>query len=394
MAESITTAPVGKQRDYAQDIAKGIGILLVMQVHIFDYPMWYQIVIAITGVWLMPFFFTLSGYYYRPGVRTPGQSIRRRALQLIKPYFIYSGVIWLITTAYNLITASMSLWECVKQYLTFLFSRNALILVGLAKKEMLMPSSNGIGFSGVTGPFWFIAMLFLADVVFFLIADWTLAKMKRFISVTSGLILLSFLLNILVARIGFGLPWNAQNVPMAAALMLVGAMFGRHNVLSKGFTTPKWMLINSLVTLAAIVLIQWQFRGAGAFSAGIFMYFGAVEVFPCVLFGVMAPFMAVSFSRLLEKIPVLNKALIWVGYRTLPILLVHMVISTFIGKLTGIEARIIGQRGANIGESFFNLVLTIAVIVIYRIVWEFLLKKIHSKKKTASSSTSRFGPTG
>ncbi len=383
MSETITAAPAAKQRDHAQDIAKGIGILLVMQVHIFDYPMWYQIIMAITGVWLMPFFFTLSGYYYRPGARTPGQSIRRRALQLIKPYFIYSGVIWLITTAYNLITSSMTLWECVKQYLTFLFSRNSLILVGLAEKKMTMGPSKGIGFSGATGTFWFIAMMFFADVVFFLIADWTLAKMKRFISVTSGLILLTFLLNILVDRIGFGLPWNVQNVPMAAALMLVGAMFGRYKVLSKGFTSVKWTVINSLAVLATIVLFQWHFRGAGAFSAGMFMYFGAVEVFPCVLLGVMAPFMAVSFSRLLEKIPVLNKALIWVGYRTLPILLVHMVISMFVGKLTGIGARVVGQQGANTGESFLNLVLTLAVIVLYRIVWEFILKKIRSKKKTA-----------
>ena len=44
--------------------------------------------------------------------------------------------------------------------------------------------------------------------------------------------------------------------------------------------------------------------------------------------------MAVSFSRLPEKIPVLSKALIWVGYRT---------------------------------------------------VWEFILKKLHAKKETASA---------
>ncbi|MBR6917994.1 MAG: acyltransferase family protein [Clostridia bacterium] len=383
MSESTTAAAPAKQRDYAQDIAKGIGILLVMQVHIFDYPMWYQIIIAITGVWLMPFFFSLSGYYYRPGQRTAGESIRRRAVQLIKPYFIYSGVIWLITTAYNLITSSMSLWECVKQYLTFFFSRNSLILVGLADKKMMPGAVKGISFPGVTGTFWFIAMMFFADVVFFLIADWTLAKMKRFFSVTTGLVLLSFLLNILVDKIGFGLPWNVQNVPMATALMLVGAMFGQHKVLSKGFTTPKWMFINSITVLAVIALFQWKFRGAGAFSAGIFVYFGAVEVFPCVLSGIMAPFMAVSFSRLIEKIPLLGKALTWVGFRTLPILLVHMFISTFISKLAGIDARVVGEQGARIGESFLNLALTLAVIVIYRIVWEFILKKIRSKKQAA-----------
>ena len=383
MAENALATSLDKKRDYAQDIAKGIGILLVMQVHIFDYPMWYQIIMALTGVWLMPFFFTLSGYYYRPGARTPGQAIRRRAVQLLKPYFIYSGVIWVITTAYNLITASSTLWECFKQYLTFLFSRNSLILVGLAEKGRPAPSA-GIGFSGATGTFWFIAMMFFADVIFYLIADWTLAKTKRFISVTSGLIFLSFLLNILVDSIGNGLPWNVQNVPMATALMLIGAMFGQHKVLSKDFTSPKWMVINSIAVIAIIAVIQWQFRGAGAFSAGIFIYFGAVELFPCVLYGVIAPFMAVSFSRLLEKVPLLNKALIWIGHRTLPILLVHMVISTFISKLTGIDARVIGEQGARIGESFLNLVLTLAVIVVYRIAWEFILKKIRSKKQKAA----------
>lgn len=386
MAENAIITPDEKKRDYAQDIAKGIGILLVMQVHIFDYPMWYQIIMALTGVWLMPFFFTLSGYYYKPGARTPGQSIRRRTGQLLRPYFIYSGVIWGITTVYNLITGAYSLWECFKQYLTFLFSRNTLVLLGLAEKRA-QGSVSGISFTGATGTFWFIAMMFFADVIFYLIADWTLAKTKRFISVTSGLIITSFLLNILVDSIGTGLPWNVQNVPMATALMLIGAMFGQHKILSKDFTKPKWMVINSLAVLAVIAVIQWQFRGAGAFSAGVFIYFGAVELFPCVLYGAIAPFMAISFSRLLEKVPVLNKALMWVGHRTLPILLVHMIISTLIAKFTGIDARVMGQQGANTWESLLNLALTIAVIVVYRIVWEFILKKIHSRKqKTAPAA--------
>ena len=374
LAENTLSSPLEKQRDYAQDIAKGIGILLVMMVHIFDYPMWYQIIMAITGVWLMPFFFTLSGYYYRPGARSRGESIRRRAVQLLKPYFIYSGVIWVVTTIYNLVSTSITIWECVKQYLTFLVSRNTLVLLGLAQKGMGSPTP-GISFSSVTVPFWFIAMMFMADVIFYLIADWVLAKTKRFISVTAGLILLTFLLNVLVSKLGTGLPFNIQNVPMATALMLVGAMFGRYKVLSKGFTTPLWTVINSFAVLGTIILLEWQFRGAGSFSAGIFVYFGAVEVFPCVLFGIMAPFMAVSFSRLLDKIPVLNKALAWVGLRTLPILLVHMFISTYVTKVFGISAKVMGQQGTRIGESFINLLITLAIIVIYRIIWEYLLKK-------------------
>ena len=366
---------IKKDRDYAHDIAKGIGILLVMQVHIFDYPKWYLIVMAITGVWLMPFYFTLSGYYYRPGKRTPLQSIKRRTLQLVKPYFIYSIGIWVMTTAYNLITSSMTLKECAKQYLAFLLSRHSTEDV-----QTMGVVTKGIPFTSVVGTFWFIVIMFFADIIFFLIADWALASMKRFFSVTTGLVFISFFLNLLVDSMGKGLPLNVQNVPMATALMLIGAMFGNHKVLSKDFTTTKWMVINSLVTLILIVLIQWRFGGAGAFAAGIFMYYGALDVFPCVLYGIMAPFMVISVSRLLAKIPLLNKALIWIGLRTLPILLVHMVISTFVGRLTGIEPRVIGQYGAKMGESALNFAFTLAIIVIYRVVWEFILKKIYIKR--------------
>ncbi len=378
MTENIKNPLMKKDRDYAHDIAKGIGILLVMQVHIFDYPKWYLIVIAITEVWLMPFYFTLSGYYYRPGARTPWQSIKRRTLQLVKPYFIYSIGIWIMTTAYNLITSSMTLKDCAQQYFAFLLSRHSTEDV-----QTMGVVTKGIPFTSVVGTFWFIVIMFFADIIFFLIADWALASMKRFFSVTTGLVFISFFLNLLVDSMGKGLPLNIQNVPMATALILIGAMLGKHKVLSKDFTAKKWMVINSLVTLALIMLIQLRFGGAGAFAAGIFMYYGALDVFPCVLYGIMAPFMVICLSRLLEKVPLLNKALIWIGFRTLPILLVHMAISTFIGRLTGIEPRVIGQYGAKMGESALNFALTLAVIVAYRIVWEFILKKIHKNKLSA-----------
>ncbi|MBR3144827.1 MAG: acyltransferase family protein [Clostridia bacterium] len=375
MSEDIKNPLIKKDRDFAHDIAKAIGILLVMQVHIFDYPKWYLIVMAITGVWLMPFYFTLSGYYYQPGKRTPWQSIKRRTLQLVKPYFIYSITIWIITTAYNLITSSMTLKECAKQYLAFLLSRHS-----TADVQTMGAVTKGIPFTTVVGTFWFVVIMFFADILFFLIADWTLASMKRFFSVTSGLVFISFFLNLVVDSTGKGLPLNIQNVPMATALILIGAMFGKHKVLSKDFTSKKWMVINSLVTLALIMLIQLKFGGAGAFAAGIFMYNGALDVFPCVLYGIMTPFMVICLSRLLEKIPLLSKALIWIGFRSLPILLVHMVISTFIARLTGIEPRALGQYGVKIGESALNFALTLAVIVIYRTVWEFILKKIYKNK--------------
>ena len=367
-----------KPRDRAHDIAKGICILLVLQVHIFNYPEWFRYTLAATSVWLMPFFFTLSGYYYRPGVRRPAEALRRRAVQLLKPYFTYSIGLWLISTAYNLIRHSYTLWECVRQYLMFLVSRNTFVLFGLEPATMertVRPDS--INFIYATIPFWFVAMMFLSYVIFYFIADYALSNAKRFISVTTLLIIITYVLNLCVDAMGFGLPWNCQNVPMGTALMLFGAMFGKYKILSKDTISTKWKIINSLVALVIIFGLQMKYNGIGSFASGIFINFGAIETFPCVVLGILSPFMMISFSRIIDKIPVLNKAFSWVGFRTIPFLFVHLTVSSLITELLGIRRK--SDGGA--AESLLNLLLTIVILVIYRIVWEFILKKINTKKK-------------
>ena len=94
--------------------------------------------------------------------------------------------------------------------------------------------------------------------------------------------------------------------------------------------------------------------------------------------GVLGTFMFVCFCRLLDRIPVVNRVLEWFGLRTLPILLVHIPVGKFVTALFGVES---GYQ-ATFLESFCCFLVTVAVIVIYRVIWEYLLKRFRDAKQS------------
>ncbi|MCQ2771285.1 MAG: acyltransferase family protein [Clostridia bacterium] len=382
-SQNTTALKIAKPRDKAQDIAKGVSILLVILFHTFTMPVWFKTIFSIACVWLMPFFFTLSGYYYTPGKKTKKENIIHRTKQLMIPYFQYSVGIWIITTVYNLIRNTYTIGQSLYHYLTFLVSRNTLILLGLEpiKSDMTIVP-NGIKFTTVVVPFWFIVMMMFSNIIFYLIADYALSNKKRLISILALLISTSYLINLGVEAIGFGLPWNIQNVPMGTALMLIGAQYGKTKILAKEAVSTKWTIINTLVAYAISAVIQLKYPGIGSWAGGTFRTYGAIEVFPCVLFGIMSPFMVISISRLLEKIPGLGFALSWVGARTIPFLFVHWLVSSFVSIFLKLQAQPLGAAL----ESLLNCFITIAILVVYRIVWELILKTIKTKKAAKANA--------
>src|SRR5690242_7681593 len=74
------------------DAAKGIGILLVVLGHNhikLEYPLIYQVVYSFH----MPFFFLLSGMFFKPGYGLV-ELVRRRFNSLLRPYIAYLVVVY------------------------------------------------------------------------------------------------------------------------------------------------------------------------------------------------------------------------------------------------------------------------------------------------------------
>ena len=65
-----------------QDIAKGIAILLVIALHCLTLKKEYYMILAGLVGFLMPFFFFIAGYNYRPGKYTFKENVIKRTIQL------------------------------------------------------------------------------------------------------------------------------------------------------------------------------------------------------------------------------------------------------------------------------------------------------------------------
>ena len=202
MGERLNDTAAKRERDVSIDVAKGIGILLVVLGHTkFSW----------VSTFHMPFFFLLSGYFLNSKlpIRDYG---RRRVRQVLVPYLF--GVLFTILFAVliDLIKGDTDgILPDVKRW----------ILAGLygkgTKKEFLI--------AGVTkiGAYWFLLAMFTGSLI-----------ARKFLDNKYMLPILAT-----AAYIGYAtrqlvfLPWSLQAGMIASFYLGIGAWSRRHELLKK-----------------------------------------------------------------------------------------------------------------------------------------------------------------
>ena len=88
---------MGKIRDITFDIAKGIGIVLVVIGHYIpdNAPSWYIGFVSFVYHFHMPLFFMIAGFFYERSIKKIGywRFVRSKFERLMFPYFILSWAI-------------------------------------------------------------------------------------------------------------------------------------------------------------------------------------------------------------------------------------------------------------------------------------------------------------
>ena len=88
---------MGKIRDITFDIAKGIGIVLVVIGHYIpdNAPSWYIGFVSFVYHFHMPLFFMIAGFFYERSIKKVGywRFVRSKFERLMFPYFILSWAI-------------------------------------------------------------------------------------------------------------------------------------------------------------------------------------------------------------------------------------------------------------------------------------------------------------
>lgn len=214
VSASATAAP----RNAAIDVAKGLGILLVVFGHNWivqhDPGEMYRVIFSFH----MPLFFFLSGVFLSPD-KAFGQMLRQRADALLKPYIV---VLLLLAVRYSIPPHAVS----VDYFLGMLYATGQAI---------------------VWIPLWFLPSLFLVQLVAHLLlqagelrADKTLLLLFILGLLGAGVPLMHFFgsftpmtLEILpgMKRQLIGLPWSLDLLPVNLAFLLAGYLcsgYARH----------------------------------------------------------------------------------------------------------------------------------------------------------------------
>jgi len=302
-----------KERMLSQDIAKGFAILLVVLLHTIEVPSIVRTIVGLLFGYAMPFFLFMAGFNYKNKGLTPWQNIKKRLLQIIKPFFIYSFAIAVIMSIHYVLNGEATIMECVKSYAGFLLSRWGTPYIGWNLPKTL--------FQRVFGPLWFIQYLIPASIIFYLFVDNALKSVKNFAITMISLSTTS----VILIQLGLVLPWGLQDAPAIAAIMIMAAFCRQDNRLFKEPSKKIWTWVNCFVCLAIFGVLELFYNGAGLVAAGeMSSVLGSIEVYAAILVSLIGSYFLINFSKLVERVPVIAKPMSWLGRHSLQILFLHL----------------------------------------------------------------------
>ena len=176
-----------EEKSNIQYMVKGALIIAVVFFHAFLYgnnyayqtfTMAFCIFPCIMGV-----FFFYSGYNYTVGKRRPIENIKRRTLQLLLlPLLIMFFVSTLLVGGLQLITKNTDMegiWQAIKY---FLFSEGGVIMWKIDISKANFDTLLAVGL------LWYLYALYILSVIFYLIVDKVLIKLRNFIIVVLCLV--------------------------------------------------------------------------------------------------------------------------------------------------------------------------------------------------------------
>lgn len=147
-----------QERNLAIDIAKGIGILLVVFAHVNYTPALLTYIYSFH----MPLFFVISGMLFRKEkYRSFGVFLKRKFITLICPYLFFYMVAMIIRFGIDTIRYGIS-DTLIEEYLNFFL-------------EMFIAQKSA---TVISAPLWFVPCLFLVEIVYYFVA-----KLKSYLIV-------------------------------------------------------------------------------------------------------------------------------------------------------------------------------------------------------------------
>lgn len=323
------------------DIAKGIGILLVVWAHILLVGFSHRVIYAFH----MPLFFLISGMLFKRDKYVGfADFFKKRAKRLLVPFAIYSVVTWLIWALFRFVRhdAVVSYWDPLLQTV-------------IAKGSGAYMVHNSA--------LWFIPCLFATEIIYFAISRYKVI-IKLSISICCAAI--SFMLGYCFAdNWWFLLPWNFDAALIAVLFYCIGNIFSSAvagNKLVNYTRAHKYVMIGFFIVLSGI--LYWSAMNFGECSMGsseyqcngaIFVIRALIGCAACIILSLFLGFCSPKnlFKKYLER----------EGRSSLDIMSIHIPIKGIVIMALGV---LIHQTSDAISShllySFISFVITMIVV--------------------------------
>ncbi len=260
------------------DIAKGIGILLVVWAHILLVGAPHRVIYAFH----MPLFFLISGMLFRrekyPDFWT---FLKKRAIRLLVPYVAYSAVTWIVWAAFRFVRH-----DSVVSYV------DPLLQTVIAKGSGAYMVHNSA--------LWFIPCLFATEIIYY---SYSKCNAISILVISICLAALSFGLGHFFGDDWwFMLPWNFDAALIGVLFYCIGNIFTSKMSSSKIVEVVKSNICKSAILLIAISgLLCWSAIEFGECSMGsssyqcngaVFIIRALIGCSVCILISIILSFLS------------------------------------------------------------------------------------------------------
>ena len=374
-----------KSRNYWTDLVRLLAMLIVMMNHaglvIKGVNFW-------GGMFYVPVFFVLSGFYWKREVVSIKDSLRKKAKRLLFPFLLVNAALVLLFLAASLIKGDFS--GAFLRTFGFLYGRNQLYLDGdtlFGGRLFVLPgweNRNLYFMTALNSPTWFLPALFLTMFFAWFLYVAVLHQMQdgretqdlrerfamhRVIIMTAILMPLGIIWHYITPLL---LPWSIDALPIFMVLFFIGHLLGQWGGWEYLTQRPWYFAV-----FAVFLVIFGLMNGSANFSVGVYgnsIMLGYVNA-------VTASLVIMYLCYLVRKhIP---RILAYAGSKTLSLLCWHYPCLVFMERIR--EKVLPGDAYAAVIK-LIEIVLTIVLICLCDEVFNKLkLKFCHEKRSKEQS---------
>ena len=371
-----------KDRSNIQDMVKGALIIAVVFFHsslFFNKNLYHEFNLVLYFFpCVMGVFFFYTGYNYTMGKRKPLDNIKRRTKQLLIPLVIMFFVSTILIGSVQLITRNtdmMGIWHSIKY---FLLSNGGVIMW---KADI---SQNNYDLLLAVGLLWYLYVLYILSVIFYLIVDWTISRIRNLIIVVLPLLFISFLMGQFIPN-GYWLPYSIQSYGLFLAIMLVAAYIKKLNLLDVPLDNKKSIIVSIIlmvvfegiiIGLGLLCYFAFGATTVGALPGGsLNETIRGFDVFVAFVMAILGTYVIHTLMRFLVKIKVFSIFFGIIGKYVSLVYLTHPIFISYIHTIFG-RKQILGWF-----QPYLYTFITIGLLVIIFVIIEILKKKKQCEKE-------------